>query len=93
MFKNKAIVVGLLSFVMIFSFIPTSEAETWELLVDVKMQKGAINPGETIVITGKVVDHVYKPIRGAEVLIRTSSDTTKTFTDPSGAFRGEFKDY
>ncbi|MDH3822625.1 MAG: carboxypeptidase-like regulatory domain-containing protein [Nitrosopumilus sp.] len=92
MFKNKAIVIGLFSFLMVFSFIQTSEAELWELLVDVKMQKAAINPGETVVVTGTIVDHAYKPIRGAEVLIRAGSDTIKTFTDPSGVFRGEFKD-
>ncbi|MGI9567844.1 MAG: hypothetical protein ACR2LL_12640 [Nitrosopumilus sp.] len=27
------------------------------------------------------------------MLIRTGADTTKTFTDPSVAFRGEFKDF
>ena len=92
MFKNKAIVIGLFSFLMVFSFIQTSEAELWELLVDVNVQKAAINPGETVVVTGTIVDHTYKPIRGAEVLIRTGSDTIKTFTDPSGVFREEFKD-
>lgn len=92
MFKNKTIVIGLFSFLMVFSFIQTSEAELWELLVDVNVQKTAINPGETVVVTGTIVDHAYKPIRGAEVLIRTGSDTIKTFTDPSGVFRGEFKD-
>ncbi len=93
MFKNKAIMIGLFSFLMLFSFIPTSEAELWELIIDVSVQKGAIYPGETVVITGKVVDHAYKPISGAEVFIRTGSDTTKTLTDPEGIFRGEFKDF
>lgn len=57
------------------------------------MEKSAIVSGETVVITGKVVDHAYNPIQGAEVLIRTGSDTTKAFTDPEGVFRGEFKDF
>ena len=93
MFNNKATVIGLFSFLMLFSFIPTSEAELWELVIDVNVQKGTIYPGETVVVTGKVVDHAYKPIRGAEVFIRTGSDTTKAFTDPEGVFRGEFNDF
>ena len=55
--------------------------------------KGSIYSGENVVITGKIVDHSYKPIRGAEVLIRTGTDTTKAFTDPHGVFRGEFKEF
>ena len=93
MFNDKAIVIGLFSFLMLFSFIPTSEAELWELIIDVNVQKGDIYPGETVVITGKVVDHAYKPISGAEVFIRTGSDTTKAFTDPEGVFIGEFNDF
>ena len=93
MFNYKTVLIGLFSFLMLFSFIPTSEAELWELIIDLNVQKGAIHSGETVVITGKVVDHAYNPIRGAEVLIRAGADTTKTFTDPGGAFRGEFKDF
>ena len=93
MFNNKAVIIGLFSFLMLFSFIPTSEAELWELLIDLNVQKGIINPGETVVVTGKVVDHAYKPIRGAEIFIRTGSDTTIAFTDPEGDFRAEFKDF
>jgi len=78
-FKNKAIVIGLFSFLMVSSFIQTSEAELWESLVDVNVQKAAINPGETVIVTGTIVDHTYKPIRGAEVLIRTSSDTQNIY--------------
>ncbi len=78
---------------MLFSFIPTSEAELWELIIDVNVQKGDIYPWETVVVTVKVVDHAYKPIRGAEVCIRTGADTTKAFTDPYGVFRGEFIDF
>jgi len=92
-FNDKAIVIGLFSFLMLFSFIPTSEAELWELIIDVNVQKGDIYPGETVVVTGKVVDHAYKPISGAEVFIRTGSDTTKAFTDPEGVFIGEFNDF
>jgi len=78
---------------MLFSFVSTSEATLWELLIDLNVEKGSIYPGESVVITGKVVDHAYKPIRGAEVLVRTGSDTTKAFTDPWGVFRGEIKDF
>ena len=91
--KNKTVVIGLFSFLMIFSFISSVEAELWELLVDVKVEKGSVYPGETVIVTGKIVDHAYEPIRGAEVLIRTGTDTTKAFTDPRGVFVGEFKDF
>ena len=85
--------MGLFSFLMLFSFISTSEAELWDLLIDLNVEKGAIYSGETVVVTGKVVDHAYKPIIGAEILIRTGSDTTIAFTDPYGVFRGEFEDF
>ena len=78
---------------MTFSFISTSEAELWELIIDLNVQKGAIYSGENLVITGKVVDHAYKPIRGAEVFLRAGSDTTKAFTDPWGNFRAEFQNF
>jgi len=85
--------IGLFSFLMLFSFIPTSEAELWDLVIDLNLEKGAIYSGETVVVTGKVVDHASKPAIGAEVLIRTGSDTTIAFTDPYGVFRGEFEDF
>jgi hypothetical protein len=78
---------------MLFSFIPTSEAELWELVVDVNVGKEAIHSGETLVISGTIVDHAYKPMRGVEVFIRAGSDTTKAFTNPAGEFRGEIKDF
>jgi len=92
-FKNKAIVVGLFSFLMLFSLIPTSEAELWDLVIDLNVQKGVIYSGETVVVAGKVVDHAYKPIIGAEILIRTGSDTTIAFTDPYGVFKRKFEDF
>ena len=78
---------------MLFSFIPTSEAELLELVVDVNVGKEAIQSGETLVISGTIVDHAYKPMRSVEVFIRAGSDTTKTFTNPAGEFRGEIKDF
>jgi len=61
--------------------------------IELNVEKEHIYAGETVVITGKVVDQAYKPIRGAEVFIRAGSDTTKAFTDPWGVFRGEIKDF
>ena len=90
---NKAVVIGLFSLLMIFSFIPASQAELWELVIDLNVENGVINSGETVVVTGTIVDHAYKPIRGAEVFIRAGSDTTKAFTDIDGTFKGEFKDF
>jgi len=78
---------------MLFSFIPTSEAELWQFIVELNMEKGAVYPGETVVVTGRVVDHAYKTNTGVEVLIRAGSDTTKAFTSPDGTFRGEFVNF
>ena len=79
---------------MIFSFISTSDATLWELvLIDVNVQNDSINPGESVIVTGKIVDQAYKPIRGAEIFIRAGSDTAKAFTDPRGVFRVEIKDF
>jgi len=93
-YKNKIIVIGLFSFLMLFSFISTSEATLWELvLIDVNVQNDSIHPGESVIVTGNITDQAYKPIRGAEILIRTGSDTAKAFTDPWGVFRVEIKDF
>jgi len=73
--------------------IQTSQAELWQFIVEAQMENGKINPGDTVVVTGRVINHAYEPTRGVEVLIRTGSDTVKTFTDPDGVFRGEFKDF
>jgi len=46
-------IIGLFSFLMLFSFISTTNAELWELIIDVNIQKGEIYPGETVIVTGK----------------------------------------
>jgi len=78
---------------MLFSFIPTSQAELWEFIVEVDVENGVVYSGDTVVVTGRVIDHAYEPTRGVEVLIRTGSETTKSFTTPDGVFRGEFRDF
>lgn len=85
--------IGLFSFLMLFSIVSTSQAELWELVIDVNVEKEAIYSGDSVLITGKVVDQAYKPIRGAEVFIKAGSYTTKAFTDPWGVFRGEIKNF
>ena len=90
---NKPIIIGLFSFLMLFSFIPSSQAELWQFVVELNMEKGVVHSGDTVVVTGRVVDHAYEPTRGVEVLIRTGADTTKAFTDTDGTFRGEFVDF
>ena len=92
MYKEAGI-IGIFSFLIILSSIQTSEAELLELVIDLNVEKGAIVSGETLSVSGKVVDHAYKPIRGAEVLVRTGSETTKTFTDPWGVFRADFENF
>lgn len=91
--KSKSIVTGLFAFLMLFSFIPTSQAELWEFVVEVNVENGVVYSGDTVVVTGRVVDHAYEPTRGVEVLIRAGSDTTKAFTTPDGHFRGEFENF
>lgn len=78
---------------MLFSFIPSSQAELWEFVVELDMEKGVVNSGDTVIITGKVVDHAYHPTRGVEVLVRTGADTTKAFTNPDGEFKAQFVDF
>ena len=56
-------IIGLFSFLMLFSFISTTNAELWELIIDVNIQKGEIYPGETVIVTGKVVNHVYNQLK------------------------------
>jgi len=90
---SKPVIIGLFSFLMLFSFIPSSQAELWEFVVELDMEKRVVYSGDTVVVTGRVVDHAYDPTRGVEVLIRTGADTTKAFTDTDGTFRGEFVDF
>lgn len=93
MYNYKAAFIGLFAFLMIFSFIPTSQAELWQFIVDANVENAVVFQGDTVVVTGRVVNHAYEPTRGVEVLIRTGSDTTKTFTTPDGHFRGEFENF
>jgi len=92
-YKDKVIAIGLFSFLMLVSFIQTSEAMLWDLIIDLNMQKASIYSGESVVITGKIVDQAYKTHRGIEVFVRVGSETTKAFTDPSGVFRAEISDF
>ncbi len=78
---------------MIFSFIPTSQGELWKFVVEANVENVVVYQGDTVVITGRVVNQAYEPTTGVEVLIRTGSDTTKTFTTPDGHFRGEFENF
>jgi hypothetical protein len=92
-YNDKTIVIGLCSFVILFSFIPTSQAVLWDFIVELDMEKGAVYSGDTVVVTGRVVDHAYHPTRGVEVLVRTGADTTKAFTNPDGEFTAQFVDF
>ena len=93
MHKNKILAIGLFSFLALFAFIPTSQAELWDLIIQLDMKKSAIYPGESVWITGKIVDHAYKPVAGAEIHIRIGTDTEMRFTNPDGEFRAEFSKF
>ena len=93
MHRDNAIIMGLVSFLVLFSFMSASHAELWEFIIELNIEKEEIHSGDTVVVTGRVVNHAYESTRGVEVLIKTGTDTVKTFTDPSGHFRGEFKNF
>ena len=92
---NKKITLGvpLFAFMILTSFVPSSEAELWELVVDLEIKNTVIHSGQTLMVSGIVVDHAYEPISDAEVLIRTGADTMKTQTNPQGQFIVEFTDF
>ncbi len=92
-YNDKAIVIGLCSFVILFSFIPTSQAVLWDFIIELDMEKGAVYAGDTVIVNGRVVDHAYHPTRGVEVLVRTGAETTKTFTNPDGEFKAQFVNF
>ena len=92
MLQNKIILSALCSLLIITSFIPISEAKLWELIIQVNVEKGAIHPGESVIVTGKIVDHFYSPVVDAEVNLRTGTDVKKTLTNEEGVFRAEFGD-
>ena len=85
--------IGLFLFLMLFSFVQTSESTSFGLVIDANMQEESIYPGESVIVTGKVVNQAYKTYPGIEVVIRTGSETTKDFTDTEGIFRGEIRDF
>ena len=37
------------------------------------MEKSAVSSGDSVWITGRVVDHAYKPVAGAEIHLRIGS--------------------
>ena len=93
MHSSRKAVIGLFSFLMMISLVQTSQAELWEFIVETEVEKNTVQSGDTVVVTGKVVDQAYKATRGVEILIRTGSETTKAFTSTDGTFRGEFPDF
>ncbi len=78
---------------MLFSVISIADAEMWELFVDLSVQNQIVSSGDTVIVLGNIVDHANNPIEGVEVLIRTGSDTTKAFTDETGSFRTELREF
>ena len=92
MLQNKIMLTTLCSLLIITSFVSTSEAKLWELIIQVNVEKGTVHQGESAIVTGKIVDHSYNPVIDAEVNLRAGIDTKKTLTDKEGAFRVEFED-
>jgi hypothetical protein len=84
--------IVFLSGLMAVSVLPLAEGKLWEFVIISNVNNKSIVSGDTVVISGQVVDHAYNSIRGAEVILRTGSDSVKVFTDPWGQFKAEFKD-
>lgn len=82
--------IAFLTGLMTVSVLPLADAELWELVIISNVENKSIVSGETVAISGKVVDHGYEPIIGAEVILRAGSDSVKVFTNSSGEFRAEF---
>lgn len=93
MYGSKKVIIGLCSFLVLISVIQTSQAEPWEFIVEADVENSIVYSGDTVVITGKVVDQTNESYRGVEILIRAGSETTKAFTNPDGTFRGEIVDF
>ncbi len=93
MYGNKALVIGLFLFVVLFAFIPTSQAELWDFIIQLDVKKNTIHSGESIWITGKIVDHAYKPVTDAKIHVHVGTDTQTRFTNPDGEFRVEFSKF
>ena len=92
MIVHRVTIIAILTGLMAISVLPLAEAELWEFVIISNVENKSIVSGDNVVVSGQVVDHAYKPIRGAEVLLRTGSDSVKVFTDPWGQFKAEFKE-
>ena len=91
--KTITLAVPLFALLIVTSFVPNAEAELWELIVDLEIENTVIHSGQTVMVSGIVVDHAYQPISEAEVLIRSGTDSVKTQTNTQGEFTGEFTDF
>ena len=89
MYKETGIVI--FSALVALAAAQTAEAELQDLIIDVDMKPGTISSGDALSVTGRVVDHAYHPIRGAEVIVRTGSETARDFTSPDGNFTASFE--
>lgn len=49
---------------MVVTVLPTAEAELWEFVIISNVENKSIVSGDTVVISGQVVDHAYKPTEG-----------------------------
>ena len=54
---------------MLFSLIQTSQAELWEFIIEADVENNIVHSGDTVIVTGTVVDQAYKSTRGVEILM------------------------
>ena len=85
----RSYLVILLVMACIVSIYPilSAHAELWDLIIIADVEKAAILPGQSPVITGQIVDHASKPVADVKVHIRTGQESVFTLTDNEGKFR------
>jgi len=77
---------------LVFAVTPLSDAVLWDLVILAEPSKPIYDKNESPVIFGKIVNHAYKPVVGAEVKIRIGSESVLTKTDYDGIFHYEFEE-
>jgi len=85
--------MGILGIGLLFSNLPLSESILWDLIIYVELEQSSLYFGDIPVVFVSVTDHASKPVSGAEVKVRLSSDSITILTDTTGSFRVEFSEF
>ncbi len=80
-----SIILGML-------FVPgaaLSDSVLWDLIIQAHIDEEPVIPGHAPTVSGQVVDHAGKPIRGADIAISAGSLSFDTVTGENGDFQQE----